>query len=150
MAEKDNPRSKKYDHSWDDDDFDEDEDDKFDDDEEELDEKDEDPFDRKMEQWDERDWQKWLKQCVTFPFTVIRKEDMDANPFSSEGRKPFAVGTKMIVLEFGYDNFHEAVLAHVKQGNQKGSVPLADLEVTPQSDPNYWAVREYVVWFANQ
>ena len=48
------------------------------------------------------------------------------------------------------DDFHEAVTAHVKQGNQKGWVPLADLEVASKSDPNYWAVREYVVWSANR
>jgi len=140
MNDKDNPHSEHYDSSWDDDS----------DDDSVLEDYDEDAFDRKMEQWEERDWQKWLKQNVTLPFTAIREEDMDANPFSPEGRKPFAVGSKMIVLEFGYDDFHEAVLAHVKQGNQKGTVPLADLKVTPQSDPNYWAVREYVVWLANQ
>jgi hypothetical protein len=142
MDDKDNPRSKHYDSSWDDD---------FDDDSGLTDDDyDEEAFDRKMEQWEERDWQKWLKQYVTFPFTATREEDMDANPFSPEGRKPFAVGTKMIVFEFGYDDFHEAVLAHVKQGNQKGWVPLADLEVASKSDPNYWAVREYAVWFANR
>jgi|NGEPerStandDraft_6_1074524.scaffolds.fasta_scaffold110476_2 hypothetical protein len=25
-----------------------------------------------------------------------------------------------------------------------------DLEVTPKADPNFWPVREYVVWFANR
>ena len=78
MNEKDNPRSKQYDSSWDDD---------FDDDsdlDEEDDDFDEDAFERKMEQWDERNWRTWLKQYLTFPFTVIREEDMDSNPFSEE------------------------------------------------------------------
>jgi len=144
MDEKDNPRSKQYDSSWDDD---------FDDDSDlENDDYDDEAFERKMEQWDERNWRKWLKQYVTFPFTAVREEDIDANPFSEEedDDKLFAVGSKMTVLEFGYDDFHEAVMAHVKQGKGKGWVPLADLEVTPKSDPNYWAVREYVVWFANR
>jgi hypothetical protein len=145
MDEKDNPRSKQYDHSWDDDDFD-DNDEALNEDEEEND-----PLDRKMEQWDKRDWQKWLRQYVTFPFTATREEDMDANPFSEEeDNKPFAVGSKMTVTEFGYNDFHETMMAHVKQGKNDGWVPLADLEVTPKSDPNYWAVREYVVWFANR
>lgn len=136
MDEKDNPRSKQYDHSWDDDDFDDDED--FDENEEEVDGDAEDPLDRKMEQWDKRNWQKWLKQYLTLPFTATREENMDENPFSEEkNNKPFAVSTKMIVFELGYDDFHEAVLAHVKQGDQKGWVRLADLEVTPKSDPNY-------------
>jgi hypothetical protein len=91
------------------------------------------------------------KQYVTFPFTAMREEDMDSNPFSEEDDdKPFAVGSKMTVLEFGYNDFHEAMMAHVKQGKNDGWVPLADLEVTPKNDPNYWAVREYVVWFANR
>jgi hypothetical protein len=145
MEERDNPRSKHYDSSWDDD---------FDDEEEYDEEKAdavEEAFDRKMEQWDKRNWQQWLKQYVTFPFTAVREEDMDENPFSEEDdNKPFAVGSKMTVLKLGYDDFHEAVMAHVKQGKEEGWVPLADLQVTPKSDPNYWAVREYVVWFANR
>ena len=28
--------------------------------------------------------------------------------------------------------------------------PLFDLEVTPKDDPNFWPVREYVVWDANR
>ena len=42
------------------------------------------------------------------------------------------------------------MMAHVKQGEEDGWVPLADLKVTPKSDPNYWPVREYTVWFANR
>lgn len=50
MDEKDNPRSKHYDSSWDDD-IESDE-------EEEDDEESEGPLDRKMEQWDKRNWEK--------------------------------------------------------------------------------------------
>ncbi len=141
MNEKDNPRSKQYDSSWDDDiEFDEDEG------REEI----EDPLDRKMEQWDKRDWEKWLNTFLTFPFTTAREEDMDEEPFAPKRRKPFAVGTKMIVSGIRYDSFHEAIFAHAKQGSEEGWIPLADLEVTPKTDPNYWAAREYVVWFANR
>jgi hypothetical protein len=27
---------------------------------------------------------------------------------------------------------------------------VADLEVKPKADKNYWPIREYVVWFANR
>jgi hypothetical protein len=65
---------------------------------------------------------------VAFPFTVIREEDMDLDPFSEEEEsKPFAIDSEMTVLEFGYNEFHEAVMAHVKQGKSEGWVPLADL-----------------------
>ncbi len=64
--------------------------------------------------------------------------------------KPFAVDSTMTVLEFGYNEFHEAVMAHVKQGKEEAWVPLADLKVTPKSDQNYWPVREYAVWFGNR
>jgi hypothetical protein len=141
MDDKDNPRSKQYDSSWDDDS----------DEDGVLEDYDEDAFERKMEQWEERNWRKWLRQYVAFPFTVIREEDMDANPFSDEDEgKPFAVDSKMTVVEFGYNEFHEAMMARVKQGKNEGWVPLADLKVTPKSDPNYWPVREYEVWFANR
>ncbi len=141
--EKNNPRSVHYDSSWDDD-IEEDEEEREDD--EEM----EDPLDRKMQQWDKRNWHKWLMTYLTFPFTAIRKEDMEEPPFATKRRKPFAVDTKMTVSSIHYDEFHDAIFAHAKQGNEEDSIPLADLEVTPKSDPNYWPVREYVVWFANR
>lgn len=42
------------------------------------------------------------------------------------------------------------IILTVTEGNHKGSVPLADLRVTPASDRNLWPVREYVVWHANR
>lgn len=42
------------------------------------------------------------------------------------------------------------MLLQVKEGRRKGHVPLADVEVTPRDDANFWPVREYVVWFANR
>ena len=32
----------------------------------------------------------------------------------------------------------------------KGCLPLQDLEVRPKDNPNYWPVREFVVWYANR
>lgn len=42
------------------------------------------------------------------------------------------------------------ILIRVMEGKKIGSVPLADVKVTSKSDPNYWPVREYVVWMANR
>ena len=148
MDDKDNPHSEHYDSSWDVD-FDEDND--FDEDDEEKADAVEAAFHRKMAQWEKRNWQKWLKQNLTFPFTAIREnDDDDSFGFEEDEHNPFAAGSKLTVLDFGYDDFHEAVLAQVRQGRREGWVPLADLKVTPKTDPNYWAVREYVMWFANR
>jgi len=129
MDEKDNPRSEHYDSSWDDD-FDDEDD--FDDDDEEKADAFEAAFHRKMAQWKNRNWREWLKQNVTFQFTAIREND-DDDPlgFNEEDNEPFVRGSMMTVLDFGYDDFHEAVLAQVRQGKRKGWVPLADLKVTP-------------------
>ena len=37
-----------------------------------------------------------------------------------------------------------------REKGKSGSVPLWDVEVTPKSDPNFWPIREYVVWMANR
>jgi len=47
-------------------------------------------------------------------------------------------------VEFG------GLIGEVKAKGRKGSLPLQDIEVYPKSDPNYWPVREFVVWYANR
>ena len=42
------------------------------------------------------------------------------------------------------------ITVKVREKHHVGSVPLADVEVTPKTNKNYWPVREYVVWFANR
>jgi hypothetical protein len=42
------------------------------------------------------------------------------------------------------------VIANVQEGRNKGQIPLSDVEVTSKEDKNFWQIREYVVWFANQ
>ena len=41
------------------------------------------------------------------------------------------------------------VALKVASGKKKSIVPLADVEVTVTESPNFWPVREYVVWAAN-
>ena len=42
------------------------------------------------------------------------------------------------------------VIVKVRERRRVGYVPLCDVEVIDNNDPNYWSVREYVVWFANR
>lgn len=45
---------------------------------------------------------------------------------------------------------HYGIMVKVREKRRIGYVPLADLEVSPKSDLNYWPVREYVEWFGNR
>jgi hypothetical protein len=104
-------------------------------------------FDRKCEEWERRKWFKWLTERLVFPFEVKREEDMEENPFDPE-TGPFSVGQRMqgIGVE---EHWKYGVVLNVVAEKKKGSIPLADVEVTPKTDQNYWPVREYVVWSAN-
>lgn len=108
-------------------------------------------FEKKCEEWEARDWTKWLAANLTFPFTAIREEDMDDSPSTdADLRTPFQIGHKMEILGLEGEDEYEQILAKARENSQIGSVPLCDLEVSPQTDPNYWPVREYVVWIANR
>lgn len=41
------------------------------------------------------------------------------------------------------------MMLKVMDGKKKGIIPLADVKVTSRENPNFWPVREYVVWAAN-
>jgi hypothetical protein len=120
-----------YDSSWDDDN--------------------EDLFDEKYAEWEERDWEDWLEDNLQFPFMATRKEDMSVRPFSeTDANKPFQVGHTMKVVAIEDEDESYGLIMKVREGRKTGYVPLSDLEVTPKKDPNFWYVREYVVWFANR
>lgn len=106
-----------------------------------------DPFDRKYEEWERRDWMKWLNERLAFPFEVKRVEDTEENPLDPE-TGPFSVGQRMQATGL-QEHWKYEVACKVSNGKKKGIVPLADVEVTPREDANYWPVREYVVWAAN-
>ena len=108
-------------------------------------------FEKKCEEWESRDWMKWLGAHLTFPFTATREEDMDdASSADADPKTPFQVGHKMEVLGLAGEDEYDQILAKARENSQIGSVPLCDLEVTSKADPNYWPVREYVVWIANR
>jgi hypothetical protein len=117
---------------------------------------DEDAFDRKCEEWDRRDWIPWLTANLTFPFRAERVEHMYLDPGAPEelyARDPFPVGCQVQILGIPEGDFEpdfDGVIVRVQGAKRKGYVPLQDFEVRPKRDPNYWPVREFVVWYANR
>lgn len=123
--------AEKYDASWD------------------TDRDNQDAFDRKYEEWQRRDWMKWLTERLAFPFEIKRIENMEDNPFDPE-TGPFSVGQRMQTIGLDEEHWKYGMVLKVMAGKKKGIVPLADVEVTSRENQNFWPVREYVVWAANQ
>ena len=107
-------------------------------------------WDQKYKVWKKRDWYDWLLDNLTLPFEVERMEDMDSNPFADNSDNPFRVGETMMILDVEDEDEMRGIILKVSKGRKKGYVPLSDVEVTSKDDKNFWPVREYVVWFANQ
>lgn len=108
-------------------------------------------WEEKLVEWEKRDWPTWLAQHLKLPFTVTREEDDDDAYFLEGAAKaPFRLGHTMQVVSLDEEDVDRGVLVRVREKNRTGYVPLCDLEVTPKTDPNYWPVREYAVWFANR
>ena len=122
------PSNSIYDSSWDEDN-------------EEL-------YDEKYSEWEDRDWESWLNKKLTFPFEVKREEDEEG--YSGKKSKAlFGVGHTMEVLSIEEDDDKYGIIVKVREMGKTGYVPLCDVEVTSRVNPNFWPVREYVVWFAN-
>jgi len=102
---------------------------------------DESAFDRKYAEWNKRDWMEWLRKNLTFPFQAERMEDSYLDMFAPEelhAKNPYPVGCQVTVSGIA-DFYCDPSFDGVK-----------DLEVRPKTDPNYWPVREFVVWYANR
>jgi hypothetical protein len=56
----------------------------------------------------------------------------------------------MDVLELAEEDVDRGAMVRVREKGQTGYVPLADVEVKPKANANFWPVREYVIWFANR
>ncbi len=56
----------------------------------------------------------------------------------------------MQVVSLDQEDDRYGMIIKVRESRKVGYVPLCDVEVLNKEDPNYWPVREYVVWFANQ
>ena len=107
-------------------------------------------WDKKYEEWKKREWLDWLEENLSLPFEVKRMEDMDSNPFTEKTDNPFAVGETFKVIDLDDEDEMRGIIVRVSKGRNRGFVLLADVEVASKADENFWPVREYVVWFANQ
>jgi hypothetical protein len=111
---------------------------------------DEEAFSKKCEEWHDRDWMKWLSEHLTFPFTVTREEDDDDAYFQPGAAKaPFRLGHTFEVVGLDEEDVDKGILVKAREKGRIREVPLCDLKVKPKTDKNYWPVREYVVWDAN-
>lgn len=113
---------------------------------------DEDAFDKKYEEWEKRDWPSWLKKNLVYPFLAKRTEDEDDAYFTRVAKhQPFRLGHTMEVIGLEPDEDDlRGLIVEVRERQETGYVPLADLEVASKNDRNYWPVREYAVWCANR
>ena len=80
-------------------------------------------------------------------------------PEELHARNPFPVDCQVEVIGIAEGNFEpdfDGVIVEVRGDRssgckkRKGLLPLQDLEVQPKDNPNYWPVREFVVWYANR
>ena len=111
----------------------------------------EEAFDRKYHEWEKRSWEDWLKDNLNFPFLVKRMEDEDDAYFTDIAeRQPFRLGHEMKAIDISMEDDLYGIILKVREGRKVGYVPLCDVEVIDKSNPNFWPVREYVVWFANR
>jgi hypothetical protein len=107
-------------------------------------------FQRKLREWESRDWWNWLNQNLRFPFTAERiEDDYDAYFGDEVVEEALRLGHRMEVLELDAEE-EDGITVQVREGDDFSSVPLADLQVASKKGPNYWPVREYMVWFANR
>lgn len=111
----------------------------------------EEAFDKKYREWKHRSWESWLNENLVFPFFVRRMEDDDDAYFTDVAdHQPFRLGHEMKALSIDIEDDLYGIILKVREGRRIGSVPLCDVEVLDQEDPNFWPVREYLVWFANR
>jgi hypothetical protein len=102
---------------------------------------DEDAFERKYQEWKTRNWPLWLKDKLSFPFTVERKEDEDDAYFTDIAtHQPFRLGhiMKGIDVEPEEDDLY-GVIVQVREEEEKAMFPYAILrsrqETTEISGP---------------
>jgi hypothetical protein len=105
---------------------------------------------QKWKDWEKREWHSWLSENLSFPFDVKRKEDDDDAYFTEIAKtEPFRLGHVFTVIGIDSADYGYGIVVNVMEGENKGSVPLCDIQVVSEENLNYWPVREYVVWFAN-
>jgi hypothetical protein len=83
---------------------------------------DDDAFERKYKEWKTRNWPLWLKDHLTFPFTVGRMEDEDDAYFTDIAKhQPFRLGHIMQVIGVEpEEDSRYGVIVQVREGRRKG------------------------------
>ena len=107
-------------------------------------------FDEKYQVWEKRHWWSWLDTNLSFPFDVECVEVWDSGITSVNSNNFFRVGDVATVIGIELEDEMSGIIVKIKKGRFRRCVPLADLQVTSKASSNFWPVREYVVWFANQ
>lgn len=87
-------------------------------------------------------WEKYLEANLTFPFEAEVSEWQDRGPVKTGER------VRVLGIEIVDDSYGLIVAIKTKHGHY--DFPLCDLEVFPDTSPNYQPVKDYAVWFANQ
>lgn len=87
-------------------------------------------------------WEGNLEQVLEFPF--------EARVAETEGRGPVQVGDIVKVLRIADMDDRYGLFADVRLDRHAYLLPLCDLEASDKSSPNYQALKDYVVWFANR
>jgi len=87
-------------------------------------------------------WEKYLREALMFPFDAKVSEHQDRGPLQYEDK----VSVKGVTL---IDDLY-GVIVEVRFGRKKYHFPLCDLEPIDKKQPNYQAVHDFAVWFANR
>lgn len=87
-------------------------------------------------------WGKHLRKVLQFPF--------DAKVSESQDRGPLQYGDKVSVKEITMIDDLYGIIVEVRFGRKKYHFPLCDLEPVDKKQPNYQAVHDFAVWFANR
>jgi hypothetical protein len=87
-------------------------------------------------------WEKYLQTNLTFPFEAEVSEWQDHGPIKT--------GERVRVLDIEIVDDFYGLIAAIKTKHGHYDFPLCDLEVIPDTSPNYQPVKDYAVWFANR
>ena len=87
-------------------------------------------------------WFEHLEKTLTFPFEAELAESGDYGPFRA-GDTIRVIGLNDVFEGYG-------VLVDVKKDRRKYQLPLADLRAKDNKAPEYQAIEDYAIWFANR
>ena len=89
-----------------------------------------------------RAWERYMREHLTSPF--------DAEVAEFQERGPLKSGDAVRVKEITLIDDNYGVIVELGLDRKGYAFPLCDLEVIDKTSPNYQAVKDYRVWFANR